>query len=538
MNYNSCLIVIMACFAVGCVGTPKKTIPLRPSDTSIGSPFLIVADPQIHNIYGMELKQMLQMSDVVSKVAIRPPELNILAPLILPHLVSEAQKTATPKAIFLLGDATNIACSGEYLRFAESIEAAKPDGVPLFLAHGNHDSYLMGTVNSYGPVACTPEWPPNFTSAENEPVDVSWWAETPKINSSHKRNWKDACYQSTDVSKESSSPMNKSQWLAKYLAALKLDGLVKTTSEPPMETNKVTDRFELAYTFKPDSKLAKYAFKAKGFWYPPKFVDFPTSPETDFMRVSKSFIVQSVDFDDSRVIIIDTSVCESAVGGGKFQSTNAGSNACVGIEQFEIIKEYVEELKGKRLVIAGHFPLVDLKREERNLLMEIASTHEGWVYLSAHTHDALSERKWPGGWEINVGSTTDWPMEVNLVWLYSSDLEPRVLGTRNQIPPNFRYKDPSKTVKTEVCRHLASAKYLAEIQDFKDVESYNSPIDTSCFAENERDWNSKGNELFGYIQVINNRFKTDAAYRNFLLNVAGAASRNEGAKWDVVKFIH
>lgn len=532
------IIAMVACCTFGCASLPEQKQPRLVDASSSGAPLLLVADPQIHNVYGMELKQMLGISDVVSKVAIRPPELNLLAPQVLTHLVSKAQENVTPKAIVMLGDATNIACSGEYIRFAAALKAARVDGVPLLLAHGNHDSYLMGTVNSYIPTDNMPDWPPVGMEQAEEPVDISWWGESTEISAKHRRNWRDGCFQPSETSNRNSSPMNKSRWMAKYLSALKTDGLINTAADYPSDKG-TGEGVALAYSAKQGSLLSKFGFNATGVWFPPKFGDQPSSSDTDLMRVSKSFIVQSVDFDDSRLVIIDTSVCESARGGLlNFPMTNAGTHACIGDEQFDHIVKHVRTTsRDRRLVIAGHFPLKDLNRNERDRLISIASKYNGWVYLSAHSHTPVSETEWTGGWELNVGSTTDWPMEINSVWLSDNNSAPGVLTTVNQVPESFHYDEPVALMKSEVCRHLPSAKFLAEMHVAEIDNSYSSPIDKSCTVDSAVDWNAKGNELFGYIQQINVRFKSDPAYRHLVLRLVGAASRSEGAKSDLAELI-
>lgn len=53
----------------------------------------LLADPQVHNVHGAALKQMFPIADFASKVAIRPAEVNLLAPLVLRHAL-ETGRTA------------------------------------------------------------------------------------------------------------------------------------------------------------------------------------------------------------------------------------------------------------------------------------------------------------------------------------------------------------------------------------------------------------------------------------------------------------
>ncbi|WP_312710512.1 hypothetical protein, partial [Stenotrophomonas sp.] len=58
---------------------------LGAEETTSATQVFFLADPQIHNVYGAALKQMFPVSNWVSGVAIRPPEVNLLAPLVLRH---------------------------------------------------------------------------------------------------------------------------------------------------------------------------------------------------------------------------------------------------------------------------------------------------------------------------------------------------------------------------------------------------------------------------------------------------------------------
>lgn len=512
----------------GCASIPPSTSPTKPYASLDGKPVLFVADPQIHNVFGRELKQMSEISNLVSKVAIRPPELNILAPKILQHLVAQGIKAAPPKAIIVLGDVTNIACSGEYELFARSMDVVRPKNIPLLMAHGNHDSYLMGTVNSYIPGKGA-KWPVGEMDKEDQPVDLGWWGKSSEISSSNQRNWRDGCFKPQTENANESSPMNKSRWMAKYLSSLEKDGLSKIKSEDDESISKAGGK-KIDYTFKPNSLLAAYKYSASGVWYAPHFGKTPTSEKFDVQRVSKSYIVQSVDFDDSRVVIIDTSVCKNARGGLlAFSQTNAGTRACIGMDQFRDIKNYVDTSSPDlRLVIAGHFPLKDLTSNERHELFSILNKRKGWIYMSAHSHDPVSQRKWENGLEINVGSTTDWPMEVNSVWLGVKN-EPNVVTTTNCVPESFKFNLPANKA-SEVCRHLPTAKYLADLtkQGITEIESKDYLSEYSkCSVNKYEDWVFYGNELTHHMDVIYEAFDKDAVYRDLVLKISGAASRSE-----------
>jgi hypothetical protein len=107
-----------------------------------------LADSQIHNTTGGALKTLGSVADVVANVAIRPPKLNLLAPLALRALVRASQENANSDLIVVLGDIGNIACSSELEAFENALRLSA-EGVPWLAAHGNHDSFMMGVFQAY-----------------------------------------------------------------------------------------------------------------------------------------------------------------------------------------------------------------------------------------------------------------------------------------------------------------------------------------------------------------------------------------------------
>ena len=524
-------VIVLVMFSA-CASKPTILPLIHPTANEKTAPVLFLADPQIHNIYGMGLKQMTRISDIASKVAVRQPEINIIAPLILENLIAQSEKKNNSEAIIVLGDATNIGCSGEFNTFMESIKYGNINNVPVLLAHGNHDTYLMGTVNHYFPTSSASNWKPDFMETSNVPTDEDWWGEG-VIDSRNGRNWRDGCY---SPNKES-SPMNKSRWLAKYISYLSGVGLKRVNIEKSIEGKKKRSVFELSYGSRMGTPLSELNFEAKGFWFPPEFKKVPQ--KSYFTRVYKSFLVQRAQIEETDIIIIDTSLCEKARGGFLgFAFTNAGQNACIGDSQFEVIKEYVDEVKtGRRLVVAGHFPLADLKSRERNRLLRIMSSHAGWTYMSAHSHYATKQFKWGNGSEINIASTTDWPMEASNVWFNEVSRGP-IIGQINNQANILDNSDFTKySGKSEACRHLVVAKKIAELSSYENVQWKSPKPDASCDPNKAEDWEEVGLALMEQVTIITNRFRSDEKYKEVVLSIMSTASKNEKDSWDLVELI-
>ncbi len=532
---NFILWILITVGMLGCSASPKYLTPLEHEESDKSQSITFVADPQIHNIYGLGLKQMSWISDIASKVAVRPPELNILAPLVLEDLLSNSNDQHRSNIIVVLGDTTNIACSGEYDAFLDALNKGNKSNLPVLMAHGNHDTYLMGTVNNYIPVDSQLDWKPTGMQSSPLPTDESWWGETTKISSTHGRNWRDGCFQPTLGGSSGSSPMNKSRWLAKYIAFLGKAGLTQDTNSLKRQLD--DEKVSMSFSSKANSALKKLNFSAKGLWYRPDFGDVPS--KSIFSRTYKSFLVQKTDFENTRMIIIDTSVCEKAIGGWRFIFTNAGQNACIGDPQFKIIEEYIASTPiNHKLVLAGHFPLLDLSTRERNRLLRMSSTQDNWVYMSAHSHLPISLLDWEAGIEINVGSTTDWPMEANNVWFHAEKPVPAIATTLNRASDVIAYVSTNYNGKSEVCRHLEAAKKMALLEDYDDITKWRSPkINETCNVSDSDSWEQFGSVLADYVATVYERFHTDTKYRYAMLSIAAAASKSEFHKKDLVELM-
>lgn len=118
------------------------------ADADVPFPYRIgvLADSQITSSqgtfnYGMRRK----VADRVSSVAIRPPAVEYLAPLMLKRFLDEMKKQKVDLILYL-GDGVNSGCKDELDRFFGVLEHARADkGPPSYFVMGNHD--YLGTGN-------------------------------------------------------------------------------------------------------------------------------------------------------------------------------------------------------------------------------------------------------------------------------------------------------------------------------------------------------------------------------------------------------
>ena len=183
----------------------------------------MVADPQIHNVYADRLFQMSVIADLGTGVARRPPELNLLARYALEDLLARG-RVGLPEdsPVVALGDATHVACTSEWDEFTEAMDRGLGEGSVWLMAHGNHDSYLMGVANDWVP-GWIPGGGPLQMRTSMYPTEESWWGAPTSPAEFQGTGWKPACFTGADA--DGGLPLNKVRWLAAYMAHLRDLGL-------------------------------------------------------------------------------------------------------------------------------------------------------------------------------------------------------------------------------------------------------------------------------------------------------------------------
>lgn len=429
------------------------------------SSFVVVGDPQIHSMSGGQILQSSIFSDYFVKVARRTPEENLLAEYSLQGLLSDATaiNQADPHAmVVLLGDGMNMGCTGEYDTLDARLNEVRGDGQRIVLwAHGNHDTYLSGTINRIFPSVkggAGKSHALDEMMASEVPVDTSWW------NSSSPRffgypAWNNVCW---DLS--GSLPINKGQWIARYAKSIgiKLVGNKERQSV-----------YQLSAQALPSSLLYSKNYSIMGKWFQPLSSRYATEDAVNTPYLS--YIVQGIDVGAMhRLILIDTSVCRVA---RLTRNKNAGTNGCIGGSQFQDIEAMVDATD-KSVVIGAHFPIGDLSESEQKELLRILNkNNRSWSYLSAHRHEsyeapsaesrqmqyanAVGESRY----DYTVGSTTDWPMEAHRVFLNDENPGLALVKVSSLAKPSFSYSGYSREANAiyELCRHFSVAERLAAI---------------------------------------------------------------------------
>lgn len=482
---------------------------------------IVVGDPQLHNYQGGHLFQTTALAARASKVAQRYPEMNLLAAYGFDAGVELA--TALPGGspgdpVVLLGDATNVACTGEFDRFMSHVERIRGDGRIFLWAHGNHDTYMVGTTNEYPPTQSAFDGEAFERMKQPLPPDASYWKAGALT---HEKAWSTACHDG-----RGGRPMNKGMWLARYLRSFGDDIEVASTAVGE-------DVYRLAVTPRAGTRLAARNFQMRGRWYaPPRGL----TPIQALYKTYDSYVVQAIDIGSAhRLILIDTSTC----GGASLSlRDNAGMNGCVNEDQIEDIRALADT--GRQLVFGGHFPFKELKAPDRaRLLAELNRDGRKWTYLSAHTHHCVTrDNRYKAGWiggytpfgpspdrpryEINFGSTTDWPMEAHRVVLDASETGAGYVEAGFSTGRKVEYVASPLYTGTEVCRHLDAARQLAEATPER-IWSRPWKVERSDAKRCERDLAAAQAQLDGYVRTIDGKMK-DPSFRDAAFAVLRAAS--------------
>ncbi len=544
------LLLVVYAFAVACgpaLPTGRITQTWHPErsapDRAEWDP-LFLADSQFHNVTGAFIKSQSTVSALASAVAVRPSELNLLAPLVLGTALERYRasvKTHQGASVFYLGDSMNLACGSEAAKFQKTMESALPYGagsVPWFIAPGNHDSFMSGMFNSFIPTdveLASPRFgtlvanvkhdglsaPPNERSASGiiQPrpfYEFSWWtAESGRkfvYGTNHiEAGWPGVCAGDGPEA----VPMNKLAWLAWYLQNQANQGIVlkKLGAE--------TDQHDIEAS----GSIGDFSVTIKGKLHPPKSAN-------ELMNSWLSFIVQTVQLGDTAVALIDTSVGEEVGRAGVLNvRTTVGSVGTLGDEQADYLDQVLNGLVGvKRLIIAGHHPFKDLSEADQARLKKVMSDHGAITYFSAHTHAPTSKRAIAGTGltEFNIGSTTDWPMEGGVARLSDASTPMRVFRTGSDCQLKYdRAAGPFSLKWRQACVHAPAAHKLATISESEAMSMLHSDAEwVSPKADDDCNLKVAAGSIERDMKIIERRL-SNAKFKEFFLCLATQASSDQ-----------
>jgi hypothetical protein len=467
---------------------------LKPEENVIADVGLL-ADTQLNNYYGARLRTQSKLADRVARVAARPPALDLFSDAVLSAFLREmagelraaATTTQRPPLFLFLGDATNTACTGELSRFFDIMSSKENGGITWLMVHGNHDSFMMGNFNVYRRGTNIRD-AARFISPFDDVREVShsdsdWTAAESRMfayddaSCTNDFFWSDGSWAAACAEPDTESvPTYKGAWLRRYLSRLESQG-VELEVDGRRVSAKPGGELDAARCLPPrrvqgrgavGHDLTQRSFRLSGEIYARSRVD--ADDECSFAEEGAnsylSYVVQSFDLTPRiRAILIDTdhrddTLCPWWNRPHCVPNRAAGVVGRMANNQLDEIALHVKAAKDQRVVFFGHHPLGELEQDIQHKLM----AHKPLAYISAHTHYASSvlTHAVHGGrfLELNVGSTTDWPMETMLLDASTGELRWRVLGLRT----------PQEVLDDE--RALNSSGPAASVCGYKQVRFY------------------------------------------------------------------
>lgn len=361
----------------------RHTLPFEePDGRALTAAFTLMADNQIHHLFGDPYWVRTELADRVVKEAIRPVQLDLFGPDLLGWALARPSTRYMP--VLHLGDALDVGCHGELTRFFEVMQGA---AAGWFMVPGNHDFYFVGNGH------------------------VS------------RRHWARAC-------KRADGRITKNEFIVRYLdeglggqqhdegARPGLAALQQLRGADPG-----TDAFEL------DAQGPR-GLLTGARW---RLHDSPW----------RSYLVQRLDLGWTKqarpvvAILLDTT--QYGVRPRVLPTPrNAGLDGSILGDQRQAVRELLRGAPADAaVVLMGHHHHDALTRPARAFLDELAQTHAVVAYVSAHTHaghyavhrlrndpdanpDANSDaNRAQTLLELNVGSLVDWPLEYRELRLKS-----------------------------------------------------------------------------------------------------------------------
>jgi hypothetical protein len=340
----------------------------------------IIADNQIHHLYGDPVWLRSGFTNQFVSVAIRPVQLDFYAPAILRWIV---ENVGDRRPIVHLGDALNAGCIWEWKTF---LAIMNQTGHGWVMAPGNHDGYYFGN----GHFALD--------------------------------DWLRVC----DTGDGEDERMTKDRLVEHYLRALAAQGSLTLPDTLKADGVQRVLRADTSVDPRPNRiDVEEVAWRI------------------DRRRPWRSFVVQrlsiSLPSSPQRVVVVLLDTNQYALRPRLvpwwFGIRNAGVNGELLADQIGVVDGWLRQ--GQVNFLMGHHPYDDITSQGKNAIDRWRRDKGMTLYVSAHTHKAQwfvhegGEKNWL---ELNVGSTTDWPPEFRTLYVEQAEAANKV-GLRTQRQP-------------------------------------------------------------------------------------------------------
>jgi hypothetical protein len=384
-----CLLVICSTLLIAC-SSPAPSLPrsylLSPSAPQeakeISRPVWLVADNQIHNLYGEPIPLLRTgLADRLVEWAIRSVQLDFYGEYLLRWFLERRASAEPVHPVIHLGDASDISCTGEFERFLEIMRLAKGGWV---MAPGNHDGFFYG----------------------DEQADLEGDSD-----------WTDGC-------KNAGEPMTKDRFIRLYLQAL--NDQYGQEGRPLWTGPSIPSRGD----WRVDSE--KSAGRANSFLS-------AVTWNIDEGHPWRSFLVQELDLSAAdepvkvKAVILDTvqyrwKPCLLPL------FLNAGWTGGLRDDQVDVVRSWIGQpgvsnpAKPCLWILFGHHRFEELGSSSQKAVDDLRKRSAALLYVSAHDHQGkfvVNGKDYEeGNWlELNLGSALDWPAEARRFGLIRAKME-------------------------------------------------------------------------------------------------------------------
>ncbi len=380
--------------------TEESFITGKPSLTVANARSIIfVADNQFHNIYTDASVFGARFSDMFSRVAIRPAALNLYSPELFSYVIKEYGDSHD---VIHLGDALNVGCYNEWNMLTQTMDSTVSGN--WVMAPGNHDFYFYG-LSSGG------------------------W-----LHFLFNSTWSDGCVGS-ELKDPQYNRFFKNKFIDEYIDHLLEKEIISSLKTSAIKGGRVKKFDVEEISASNDDGFYRKVVARKYLRY----------------RKHRSFVTQFVNLSIDELsptigVILDTTNYHyepTFIRGllGIF-SHNAGLHGYVDTDQLDLIKQTLEkefrtDNQKLKVVFIGHHPVRNLNKEMQSYLFELSqnSSFSFGGYVSAHTHSGFTatviDKSNNELREYNLGSVTDWPIELAVISKNSAKIEvvdPNTLG--------------------------------------------------------------------------------------------------------------
>src|SRR3990172_6200176 len=370
-------LLLSACHYKPPLSAQYSILDEQPDGTPLSSRVLLVADNQLHHLYGDPFWMRSEFADKLVRSAIRPVQIDLYGNGLLKWVL---ERYGPRLPVIHLGDALDLACTEEFNKFIEIMTGAERG---WFMAPGNHDGYLFGNIHG------------------------------------DEKNWSEACARG-------GTPMTKNAFVKAYLDTLvrqKETGSQALAQSLNIDKNSLPEKGNGRYDGKERSFLSAVAWHINN------------------LEPWRSYIIQEVNLTSLHskqsfaAILLDTTQYKeppTLIPSPLHSRSNAGLIGELLDDQLKILEDWLKRGRNSNqiTVLMGHHPYIKLNKNARDAIDRFREKERVILYVSAHTHDGqyIVQGSDRDTWlELNIGSILDWPAEFRTMQFLSAEDTERIV---------------------------------------------------------------------------------------------------------------